>query len=412
MNKFYYYYFFVLLFGWPFLLQGTAPMLLGAENIPHELVQWLRTRRVGLIMNHTSLDRRGQRAVDILLQEGITVARLFAPEHGLDGSVAAERDVHHTRDAATGIPVIGIYNCGPKRADTDHGVVDLDVLIFDMQDAGMRHFTYISTLLHMLQCAASCHIPFIVLDRPNPLGGCMEGPVGPLLHLPHVTLAPVSLPVRHGLTVGELARYFNHQALHNKVDVRVVPMQGYCRSMSRPPVASYALSPNIQSYNACCGYSFLGLLGEIRPFDVAISTAHAFECILLPEDCACPATVWSSLRTMLEQQSIKTSAYSYMSTRKKKQCRGLMLACGDCNEIGAFQTLLSIVQCCMQVGVPISFSPGFDHAVGTQDVRLFLTGALDKTVFVQRINDALHTFLQHVQPFLLYTPAPRIVVCQ
>jgi len=97
---------------------------------------------------------------------------------------------------------------------------------------------------------------------------------------------------------------------------------------------------------------------------------------------------------------------------KKKQCRGLMLACGDSNGIHAFQILLSIVQCCRQAGVPITFSPGFDHAVGSDDVRLFLTGVLDKPLFVQRINDALHTFLQNIQPFLLYTPAPRLIECQ
>lgn len=382
---------------------------LGVENIPRTLMHWLKTRRVGLVMNHTSKTQCGMRTVDFLLQQKVNIARLFAPEHGLDGTVQASKTVHTTYDAVTHIPVVGIYNTGPKRALADHAVGDLDVLIFDMQDTGMRHFTYISTLLHMMQCAAHFHIPFIVLDRPNPLGYCMEGPVGQLLCLPQVTLAQLALPLRHGLTVGELALYFNHAALHDAVDVQVIPMQGYDRSTALPPVASYALSPNIQSRNACYGYSFLGLLGEVRPFDVAIATEKAFQCILLPEDIPCSPATWRAAQQLFKQQGIASSTYSYYSKRKKKWCRGLYFSIHNGNTVHSFETFIKLVQLFVQAGVSIVFSQGFDHAIGSDKVRLFLSGALDQRALCDSINYDLQAFFKRVQPCILYTPVPKII---
>ena len=140
------------------------------------LVPQCKTPRLGLVTNHTGVTDQGQRVVDYLLQKGFIITKLFAPEHGISGTILAEKDVTDTKDAKTGLPVISLYK-NQTGSPADSMFEDIDVILFDMQDSGMRHYTYISTLYQVMRIAAALHKPIIVLDRPNPLGPNMEGPL-------------------------------------------------------------------------------------------------------------------------------------------------------------------------------------------------------------------------------------------
>src|SRR3954466_443576 len=162
----------------------------------------LRGERVGLIMNAASVTAGGRRSVDVLRGAGVRVVRLFAPEHGLSGRAGPGAPVRGGVDRRTGLPVVSLY--GAHLAPTAADLRGLDTLVFDLQDAGVRFYTYASTMILALQAAARHGVGFVVLDRPNPLGGeRVEGPVAERRSF--VSMAPG--PLVHGLTLGEMARY-------------------------------------------------------------------------------------------------------------------------------------------------------------------------------------------------------------
>ncbi|MGI6632505.1 MAG: exo-beta-N-acetylmuramidase NamZ domain-containing protein [Bacillota bacterium] len=161
-----------------------------------------RDARIGLITNHTGLDRSLRQNYEIMLERGYRMTALFSPEHGIRGEVAEGATVQTYTDERTGIPVFSLY--GKHRTPTSEMLSGIDVLIFDIQDIGARYYTYPSTMLNSMKTAAEERIPFVVLDRPNPIGGTgVEGNVPLPDNLSFVCYAPV--PIRHGLTLGEIA---------------------------------------------------------------------------------------------------------------------------------------------------------------------------------------------------------------
>ena len=199
----------------------------GLDLLVHEQIDLVRGRRVGLVTHPAAVLPDFTGAVDAMLRVGIKVTALFGPEHGFDGSAAdgaAVGDVVHPR---TGLPVFSLY--GPTKEPTPAMLSDVDVLVFDMQDVGSRFYTFISTLFYVLRGAGRVGKPVIVLDRPNPINGAqIEGPlVEPGLES-FVGIVPI--PIRHGLTTGELAQYVNaeHQL---GAGLTVIKMLGWRREM-------------------------------------------------------------------------------------------------------------------------------------------------------------------------------------
>jgi uncharacterized protein YbbC (DUF1343 family) len=206
------------------------------------------------------------------------------------------------------------------------------------------------------------------------------------------------------MTVGELARYFNRARLVKKAKLLVVPMSGYERTTVYDP---QRLSPNITTQQSCYGYSFLGLLGEVRPFNVAVGTPQAFQCILLPADVKLPADSWPRLQQLLAALGIPTVPYSYVRSNKKEY-RGLRIMITDINHVSAFKALLTILTFFKKLGVHYSFAPAFDRAVGTQLVRECVEGKVSEAALNDRIRKELESFLESVKEDLLYTPLPCI----
>ncbi len=182
----------------------------------------LKGKRVGLVTNHTGRTRDGVATIDVLHNaKGVTLAALFSPEHGIRGAVDAE--VADARDEATGLPIYSLF--GKNRKPTPESLKNLDALVYDIQDIGTRFYTYISTLGLVLEAAKERGIPLFVLDRPNPIGGVtVEGPVRDEKYGSFI--AYHALPVRHGMTVGELARMFNSER-HINAEVQVIKCEAW-----------------------------------------------------------------------------------------------------------------------------------------------------------------------------------------
>ncbi len=229
----------------------------GIDVLEAEKFASLRGKRVGLITNQTGLDLYGHRTIDLLAQaEGVKLVAILSPEHGLSGSVDAT--VANQADAPSGLPVYSLY--GATRRPTAEMLKGIDALVFDIQDAGVRFYTYITTMAYSMETAAQLHIAFYVLDRPNPLGGeVIEGPVLDRDRLSFVGYFP--MPVRYAMTMGELAQMFNTE---NKIgaDLHVIAMQDWHRrdTYDLTGLAWIAPSPALRTLRAAFLYPGVEIL--------------------------------------------------------------------------------------------------------------------------------------------------------
>jgi uncharacterized protein YbbC (DUF1343 family) len=238
-------------------LPPATPLQTGAERLVQGGFQELRGLRVGLIANHTTTV--GERHLADLLHAapGVRLVALFGPEHGVRGDADAGDRIADGRDPRTGVPVFSLY--GRHRAPTDSMMAGLDVLVFDVQDVGARFYTYISTMGLAMQSAARKGIPFVVLDRPNPLGGVYAG--GFTLEPAQASfVGQFTIPQAHGVTVGELARIIKGEALLPglaRLDLRVVSMSGWNRPMLWPETGRtwVPTSPNIPTFETALVYA-------------------------------------------------------------------------------------------------------------------------------------------------------------
>lgn len=182
------------------------PLKLGAERMD-VVTRLLKDKQVGLVVNQTSiLEKQQKHLLDALLEEGVNVKKVFAPEHGFRGTADAGAEVQDSRDIKTGVPIISLY--GKNKKPTAEQLAGLDVIVFDIQDVGARFYTYISTMHYVMEACAENNVEFIVLDRPNP-NDFVDGPVRKKGFESFVGVDP--LPILHGLTVGELAWMINKE---------------------------------------------------------------------------------------------------------------------------------------------------------------------------------------------------------
>jgi uncharacterized protein YbbC (DUF1343 family) len=240
------------------------PITPGAEVLAASRFAAVAGKRVGLVTNHTGRVR-GEHVADLLSKApNVKLTAIFAPEHGFRGTAEAGASVRDGVDAKTGVPIYSLY--GALKKPTPFMLRNVDVLVFDIQDIGARFYTYISTMGLAMQAAAAARIPFIVLDRPNPLGG--EYVSGFVLEPPlRSFVGQYPIPIVHGLTVGELARMIKGEKWLDGLDglqLSVVAMQGWQRSMRWPQTqrAWVATSPNIPTFESALVYPGIGIVGE------------------------------------------------------------------------------------------------------------------------------------------------------
>jgi uncharacterized protein YbbC (DUF1343 family) len=379
---------------------------LGIENINDDFVQRIKSDRIGLITNQTGIDQQGKRVEDLLRARGLKIAYLFAPEHGLDGTADAGEAVTDGVDNKTKIPIISLYGHGNGKMMPDKVIADIDTIMFDVQDSGMRHYTYISTLYHAMKIASQYNKKIIVFDRPNPLGAAMEGPVTGANLKSFISIAQI--PLRHGMTVGELAWYFNQYELETAANLHVVKMQGYDRrARFAKGDLDQPLSPGLRTEQACYGYSFLGVLGEIAPFGICLRTDKRFQCVTLPKKLHVSRRLWQQLNKELKSCGIGAMPHWYTDPKSNKKFNGLALQFDDINKVHAFQALYTVLTFFKKQGINFSFSRDFDYAVGTKSLRELLQANKSHTEFAQEVNDQLLQFFSKAKPAFMYDPLPK-----
>lgn len=233
-------------------VEPEGRIVLGDERID-EYGHLLEGKRVGVLTNHTARIG-GRHLVDTLLSCGVDVKLIFAPEHGFRGKADAGEFVPSSRDAYTGVEIVSLY--GASKAPKANDIFKCDVIVVDIQDVGVRFYTYISTLYLTLQTCADVGVPVVILDRPNPNGMYVDGPIIEDQYRSFVGMLPI--PVVHGMTLGELARMINGEGWLEggvRCDLTVVPCIGYRRSMRYAP--EVAPSPNLPNEVAVALYPSL-----------------------------------------------------------------------------------------------------------------------------------------------------------
>ncbi len=260
------------------------PVLTGIDVLARDEFKQLAGRRVALITNHTGRDRDGRSTIDLLAAaKNLKLVALFSPEHGLRGLEDAH--VTSTRDEKTGLPVFSLYDKNQRRP-TDEMLKDADTLVFDIQDIGARFYTYIATCAYAMEEAAKRKLKFVVLDRPNPINGYdIEGPVADAELTAQAAYSFTSyytIPVRHGMTVGELAQLFNRERGIN-ADLHIIKMEGWRRAdfFDGTSLTWVNPSPNMRSLTQALLYPGIGLL-ETTNLSVGRGTDTPFEIIGAP----------------------------------------------------------------------------------------------------------------------------------
>jgi uncharacterized protein YbbC (DUF1343 family) len=239
-----------------------ARVLPGLEVLLRDSAHLVRGRRVGFLTNQTAVTSAGRSGIDLLhASPDVNLVALYGPEHGLRGGVEGGVKIESGIDAATGVPVFSLY--GATQRPTPEMLRGVEVLLFDMQDIGARPYTFVWTMAMAMEAAAAQHIPFVVLDRPNPITGRMEGP---LMELEMRNVAqPITgyfpVPLRHGMTVGEIARYINAE-YRIGAELSIVPADGWQADAwyDETGLPWINPSPNIRSLEAALSYSGLVLL--------------------------------------------------------------------------------------------------------------------------------------------------------
>ncbi len=253
--------------------EANNSLVVGAQQYAKYLPQ-LKSKRVGLVVNQTSMVGQTH-LVDALLTKNINITKIFAPEHGFRGDHDAGAHVKNAVDSKTGIPLISIY--GKNKKPNQAALADVDVIIFDIQDVGVRFYTYISSMHYMMEAAAEQGIEFLVLDRPNPNIAYVDGPILEPEFNSFVGMHPI--PVLHGMTVGELAKMIKGEGWINKapdLKLTVIPVDHYTRK------SAYSLpvkpSPNLPNDQAIALYPSLCFF-EATPISIGRGTDFAFQVI-------------------------------------------------------------------------------------------------------------------------------------
>ncbi len=261
-------------------LSISAQVQPGIEVLRENNFDILRGKRVGLITNPTGVDNNLKPTVDILSEAPeVELVALYAPEHGVRGDFHAGDKVENAVDSATGIPVYSIY--GKHRKPSPEMLKDIDVLVYDVQDNGCRSFTFISSMGNAMEACAELGKEFVVLDRPNPINGNkIEGNLTEPDCISFVS--QFAIPYLYGLTPGELARYLNEEGLLKngvKVDLKIVPMRGYDRSMDfRATGMPWVLpSPHMPTPETAVYYPVSGILGELYCISIGVGYTMPFK---------------------------------------------------------------------------------------------------------------------------------------
>jgi uncharacterized protein YbbC (DUF1343 family)/CubicO group peptidase (beta-lactamase class C family) len=380
----------------------------GLEVLTAEGFARLAGRKVGVVCNHTALDRQGRHIVDLMQESGkVTLVSLFGPEHSIRGDIDASAD--DSKDAKTGLPVISLYNLKlPKEKryrPTPEQLAGIDTLVYDIQDIGARYYTYIATLGYCMEEAAKLGIKVVVLDRPNPIGG--ELVEGPLLQedLSGVFTAYHTMPITHGMTVGELAQMFNTERKIGAT-LEVVKMKGWGRKVAYDQTGLPWVnpSPNIRSMRATYLYPGVGFL-ESLPISVGRGTDTPFEILGAPY--IDPLALHANLvaRKLPGVSFSPTHFTPTGSVHKGKLCGGVQINLWDRKACRPSELGIHIADALARLypqNITAEELDGMRRMVGTEAMIASIKKATPPKEIIRSWEGDVKTWKQRRAPFLLY----------
>ena len=404
------------------------PVKLGVEVLFEKHPDLIRGKHVGLITNPTGMDSHLDSIIDrFRAQPGVTLVALYGPEHGVRGNAQAGEYVSFYYDEHFKLPVFSLYGQTHKPPadmmtnideymrsfDTKHegkqvasGMMQsVDVMVFDLQDVGTRVYTYIATMAYAMQAAADAGIPFIVLDRPNPINGAaMEGPILEYpKHSSFIGLYPI--PLRHGMTAGELARLFNDKFLTKKVNLTVVPMENWSRDewFSETSLPWVLPSPNLPTPESATVYPGQVII-EGTNLSEGRGTTKPFELFGAPW---IDGFVLAQKLNELKLPGVKFREVWFTPTFSKftgKQCGGCQLHVTDREAYQSIKTTLAILSAVKQLyGDKLEFhAEYFDKVLGNSSAREALERGESVDRIVAAFQPGLDAFAKLREPYLLY----------
>jgi uncharacterized protein YbbC (DUF1343 family) len=365
--------------------------------------------RLGAILHGASVTRQLEPAVDALRREGFSLSALFAPEHGLCADRQDQASVESARDPHTLLPVFSLY--GKTLSPTPAMLEKVDALVFDLQDIGVRYYTFIWTMALAMKACATAGKPFIVLDRPNPLGGMkVEGNMPDPDYSSFVGLLP--LPVIHGMTAGELARHFKRTHIP-RVDLRVVPMAGWRRSMryNETGLPWVLPSPNMPTGDTATVYAGMCLL-EATTLSEGRGTTRPFEIVGAPD------VDGPRLARALAAEDLPGVHFRPMSFRPTfnkwagRLCGGVQVHVTDPARFRSFRTGLTLIQTARRLSPKFRWRlPPYEYETrkkpmdilcGTDQIRKAIERGADLSGLEKSWEPDLTEFVRDRQSDLIY----------
>ncbi|MHB2156099.1 exo-beta-N-acetylmuramidase NamZ family protein [Calditrichota bacterium GD2] len=318
-------------------------VVLGIENFLTNYKSLVKGKRVALLTNPSGVDSRLKSTADILFEDKtINLTALFGPEHGIRGAIYAGEHVKDEIDPHTGLPVFSLY--GAHKKPTKKMLENVDVILVDIQDIGLRGYTYIYTMALVMEAAAESGKQVIVLDRPNPIDGIrIEGNLVEKGFESFVGLYPI--PYRHGMTIGELARYFN-QEFDIHCDLQVVPMVGWTRDMlwDQTGLLWVPTSPHVPHWKTILYMGATGTIGELRTISEGVGYTSPFELVGAPwidgYDFARELNALNLPGVIFRPLYFKP----YYASYKGEVCQGVQLHITNPHTFNSYQTGLYILQ--------------------------------------------------------------------
>jgi uncharacterized protein YbbC (DUF1343 family) len=375
----------------------------GVELLLGDSIGLVRGRAVGLVSNQAGVDAAGVSDVDRLLGAGIRLVALFSPEHGFRGAAEPGEQVASSVDSATGLPIYSLY--GRTSAPTDSMLQGLDVVLVDLPDVGARYYTYLSTTIEVMRVAARRNLPVVVLDRPNPIGGLVQGNILDMAYRSFVGALP--MPMRHGLTLGEAARLAN-QELRLGADLRVVPAAGWRRGafFGSTGLPFLPPSPNLQTLESLFHYPGTCLF-EGTALSVGRGTDAAFRQVGAP---------WLDVsRVLAALPTHRLPGVQFLGVRFTPErpgdgkydgvpLRGIRMVLTDPERYDPTLTAVVLLSTINRIHPDsLRFRPAhFDRLAGGTTLRDAVIAGRDPFAIVASWEPGLATWARHREPVLLY----------
>ncbi|MEM7682759.1 MAG: DUF1343 domain-containing protein [Planctomycetota bacterium] len=380
---------------------------LGVDVLKESGFEALRGQRVGLVANPASVAGDLTSTVDVLHRgaeaHGYTMVALFGPEHGVYGDEYAGDKVDDRTDRRTGLPVRSLY--GATRKPTAEMLDDIDTLVFDLQDIGSRSYTYISTMQYCLEACAEQGKRFVVLDRPNPLGGLrIEGPGVTEKFRSFISLLDV--PYVHGMTMGELAQLVRAQKTPDYDGLVVIAMQGLTRDMTWQDtgLAWTPTSPHIPTAASAFGYAATGVIGELGLVSNGVGYTLPFEIVGAPDVDPDDLTDAMNAQDLAGIQFRAARFKPFYATNQGEACGGVQVHFEPDAQANLFEVNFRLAEALdfrkrLRGHERVS---GFDKAVGSDQARRWLGAGRDMAPLFERWRAEAEAFRQAREPYLLY----------